>query len=294
MSLLTWPRTGVLQFFAALLASLSITVLSAENSPIRKDAGKPAQGGELSGKLSLAGSSTMAPMMEEIGRRFSGFHPKVVIEVRAGGSRVGIDSARSGQADVGMVSRPLEGDEQSLYAFPVARDGVTFIVNRANRVHELSKAQAKNIFLGKISRWSQVGGDAKPISVFKAEEGRGATELILQYFGLRYGDLKGKMLPGGNSERVALVKENPNAIIFLSVGYAERAAAAGEPIKLVSLEGVEPSSKTVRSGDHQLARPLILVVKNLPKDLTKAFLSFALSSQSTEIIRKHDFIPYLD
>lgn len=294
MSLSIQPKNGFLPLLAALLASFSINAWSGESPPTRKDAGKPGQGGELSGRLILAGASTMHHMMSEIGQRFSRFYPKVVVEVGAGGSRVGVDAARSGQADIGMVSRPLEASEEDLYAFPLGRDGMALIVHRDNPVRNLSKSQAMQIFTGKVSTWSQVGGPPGRINVLKAEEGRGGSELVQHYFGLRYGELRARIVPGDNPERIAAAKGDPSAITFASVGFAERAAAAGEAIKLLSIDGVQPSSKTVRSGDHQMSRPLILVVKGFPKGLTKAFLSFALSSQTTEIIRKHDFVPYLD
>jgi phosphate transport system substrate-binding protein len=272
--------------------SLAITAASAEDAA--KNPASTPLAAALSGKLTLAGSSTMAPMMAEIARRFSLLHPNAVIDVRSGGSKVGIESARTGQADIGMVSRPLEPSEEDLLAFPVGRDGVALIIHRDNRIRNLSKAQAKQVFLGRVSNWRELGGSSAPVDVLLAEEGRGATELLLSYFELHYRDLKGKVVPGDNRPRVAAVTSDPNAIVFVSMGHAERAAAAGEPIRLVAIDGVQPSSKTVRSGDHQLSRPLILLTKDFPKGVAKAFISFALSSQATETIKKHDFVPYLD
>ncbi|MBN8910485.1 MAG: substrate-binding domain-containing protein, partial [Rhizobiales bacterium] len=85
-------------------------------------------------KIVLTGSSTIAPLMSEIGKRFEERNPDVRVDVQTGGSSRGITDARSGLADIGMVSRALKSGESDLKNFTVARDGVGIILNGANPV----------------------------------------------------------------------------------------------------------------------------------------------------------------
>src|SRR6185436_17288386 len=103
------------------------------------------------------------------------------------------------------------------------------VVHRDNPVQNLSRKQVAQIFLGKASRWNQVGGLPRTIKVFRAEEGRGSTEMMLHYVGARYVELTGTKTLGDNPQRIAALKADPDAIIFVSVSYAELAVAKGEP-----------------------------------------------------------------
>lgn len=249
---------------------------------------------KLSGKLLLTGSSTMAPLMTAVARRFESLHPGVSIEVQAGGSGRGISDARAGKANIGMVSRALMEKEADLKAFAIARDGICLIVHRDNPVKSLATRQVVDIYTGKTGNWTRVGGSDAGIAVLSAGPGYSSTELFTHYFGLSYGDIKAHAVLGDNPTRIKAVSENPNAIVYVSVGEAERKALAGAPIKLLPMEGIAATSKTIRSGDFPIQRPLTLVTKELPKGLAKEFIGFSLSPQVTDLVKKHDFIPYLD
>lgn len=255
--------------------------------------GRPAGDG-LAGKLLITGSSTMAPMVAEIARRFQSLHPGVQIEVQMGGSGRGISDARLGKADIGMASRALTDEESALYNVAMARDGVCLIVHKDNPVRSLTDRQVADIYTGKITNWSKVGGRDAPIVVMAARGEAGSNELFTHFFKLKYSDMKAQRVLGDNLTRVKALLENPNGIAYISVGEAERQALAGVPIKLVPVAGVAATSRNIRSGDFPLSRPLTLVTRELPKGLPKAFIDFALSPEVTDIIRKYDFVPYLD
>ena len=112
----------------------------------------------LSGKLVVTGSSTVAPLIAEIGKRFESLYPKVRVDVQTGGSSRGVADARQGLADIGMVSRVMKDDEKDLHAFAVARDGVGIIVHKDNPVRALTDDQIIAIYTGKITNWKEVGG----------------------------------------------------------------------------------------------------------------------------------------
>lgn len=249
---------------------------------------------QLAGRLLVTGSSTMAPLVTAIAKRFQGLHPGVQVEVQMGGSGRGIADVRQGKADIGMVSRALAEAEQVFYGVPIARDGVAVVIHRDNPVPSLTDRQIADIYTGKITHWTQVGGADKPILLVKAEAGRSSTELFTHYFGVPYDDIKARQVVGDNPTRIKLLIENPNAILYVSVGEAERKAQAGVPIKLLPVAGVAATSKNIRSGDYPISRPLTLVTRELPKGLAKAFIEFSLSSEVTDLVLAHDFVAYLD
>lgn len=250
--------------------------------------------GQSTGKLLLTGSSTMGPMLVEITKRFEALHPGTRFEVQMGGSGRGINDARAGKNDIGMVSRTLTDKESDVYEFPIARDGVAVVLHRDNPVQALADQQLRDIYTGKITNWKKVGGHDTHITVITGEAGRGSTEFFNQYLELREVDIKASLTLGDNPERFKTLLNNPDAIIYVSVGEAERREKAGTPIKLLPVGGVAATSKNIRSGNYPISRPLILVTKNLPTGLIKEFITFSLSSQVTDIILKYDFVPYLD
>ena len=89
--------------------------------------------------LTLTGSSTIAPLALEIGKRFEQQNPGVRVDVQTGGSSRGVNDARTGLADIGMVSRALHESEADLTAYTIAMDGVCMILHRDNSIDALSR-----------------------------------------------------------------------------------------------------------------------------------------------------------
>jgi len=242
-------------------------------------------------KLVLTGSSTIAPLAAEIGKRFESLHRNVRVDVQTGGSSRGVIDARAGLADIGMASRALKDDEKDLLSFTVALDGISVILNKANPVEALSKQQIIDIYTGKITSWKQVGGNDAPITVVNKAEGRSTLELFLHYFGLKNTDVKPQVVIGDNQQGIKTVVGNPDAIGYVSVGTAEFEAGQGAAIKLLPLEGIAASVENVRNRSFPLSRPLNLVTRTEPKRLAKAFIEFAGSPQANDLIEAQYFVP---
>jgi len=113
-------------------------------------------GGKDGAKLTLTGSSTLAPLAMDIAKRFEDAHPGVRIDVQTGGSSRGIADVRSGLAEIGMASRSLKTDESDLTAHRLARDGVCLIAHPDNPVASLTDAQVVAIYTGKARNWKEV------------------------------------------------------------------------------------------------------------------------------------------
>lgn len=245
-------------------------------------------------RLLLTGSTTMAPLMEAVAKRYQSLHPGIQFEVQMGGSGRGISDARQGKADIGMVSRALGESEHDLYGMPIARDGVTLIVHKDNPVNSLSERQLLDIYSGKIANWRQVGGRDAPMQILAGPPEGGSSDLFSHYLRLPYDQFKTQRRIAANADRIAAVSEDPLAIIYLSVGEAERKAHDGAPIKLLAIGGVAASSRNVRSGNYPLSRPLTLVTRGVPNGAARAFIEYCVSSQVTDLLLAFDFVPYLD
>ncbi len=245
----------------------------------------------LSGRLTVTGSSTIAPLVAEIGKRFEVLHPNVRIDVQSGGSSRGIADARSSLADIGMVSRALKSDEDDLQGFAIAQDGIGVILHKHNPVLELSDAQVVDIYLGRISDWSAVGGEPGVITVVNKAEGRSTLELFLHYFKLKNSQIRPHVVIGDNQQGIKTVAGNFGAIGYVSIGAAEFEAGQGTPIRLLAVSGVEATVENVRNGSFPLSRPLNLVTNGSPTGLAKTFIDFASSKDVNDLIEAQFFVP---
>jgi phosphate transport system substrate-binding protein len=240
--------------------------------------------------LALTGSSTVAPLAAEIAKRYEKQHPGVRIDVQMGGSSRGINDARMGLADIGMVSRALKPAEQDLTAFLIAMDGIGIILHQSNGVNQLSDEQIIGIYTGKIRNWQQVGGANLPITVVNKAEGRSTLELFLSHFALKNSQIKAHVVIGDNQQGIKTVSGNPGAIGYVSIGTAEFEEARGTPIKLLPMAGQPATVEAVAKGRYPLSRPLNLVVKNPPVGLIKDFIIFAQSLEVEDLIEAQFFV----
>ncbi|MCB9547814.1 MAG: phosphate ABC transporter substrate-binding protein [Myxococcales bacterium] len=242
-------------------------------------------------RIVLTGSSTIAPLMTEIGRRYEAKHPDVRVDVQSGGSSRGVADARQGQADVGMVSRALKPDEADLTGTPIARDGIALIVHRDNPVQALSRAQVVGIYTGQIKRWSAVGGADRDIVVVNKAEGRSTLELFLSHFQLKNEQIAAQVVIGDNEQGIKTVAGNPDAVGYVSIGTAEYDAGRGVPIRLLPLEGVEATHANVQAGRFPLSRVLLLVTKGEPSGPARQLIEFARSAEVRDLVEQQSFVP---
>ncbi len=242
-------------------------------------------------RLVLTGSSTVAPLVGEMARRFEAMNPGVRIDVQTGGSSRGINDTRKGTADIGMVSRALKLDETDLHAFTIALDGISIILHANNRVTTLNKQQIVDIYTGKITNWKSVGGTDARITVVNKAEGRSTLELFLHYLELKNSQIKPHAIIGDNPQGIKTVAGNPNAIGYVSIGAAEYEAERGVPIKLLPLDGVDASIANVRNKTFPLSRPLNLITSREPQGLARRFIEFARSLQTHDLVEAQYFVP---
>lgn len=111
----------------------------------------------VSGKITLAGSTSVAPVMDKIKDAYQKLNSDVTIEIQESGSSAGIQSATEGAVDIGMSSRELSEDEaKTLKSEQIALDGIAVIVNKNNTVDNLTAENVKSIYLAETTDWSEI------------------------------------------------------------------------------------------------------------------------------------------
>ena len=129
-----------------------------ENGYISVSAEEGYSSTKLSGKIVVAGSSSVTPVMEKLKEAYQKFNPNAEIEIQLSDSSTGMNSAINGTCDIGMASRELKDSELEKGLIPtvIAMDGIAIIVNNENTVDNLTKEQIKSIYIGEVLRWSEI------------------------------------------------------------------------------------------------------------------------------------------
>lgn len=110
-----------------------------------------------SGKVTLAGSTSVSPVMEKLTESYKTLNPDVTFEIQQTGSSAGIESATEGACDIGMSSRELKPEElEKLTEIQIAMDGICVIVNSNSAIDDITSEQIKKIYVGEITDWSEL------------------------------------------------------------------------------------------------------------------------------------------
>ena len=242
-------------------------------------------------RLTITGSSTLAPLILDMAKRFESEHEGIRVDVQTGGSTRGIMDVRRKMADIGMVSRALKPQESDLQHYLVAKDGIGIILHSSNRVQGLSREQVIDIYTGKINNWQQVGGENIVISVINKAEGRSTLELFLAYFKLKNSQIKPQVIIGDNQQGIKTVLANRGAIAYVSIGTAEYEESIGAAIKRIAVDGEIASIENVRNGQFSLSRELNLVTHGKSSGLAQQFIRYTQSAHVHDIVRSQFFVP---
>ena len=146
------------QDFINFIMSKEGQVVVADNGYIAVGAQPEYEAGNAEGKIVVAGSSSVTPVMEKLKEAYAAVNPKVEIEVQQSDSTTGMQSAIDGLCDIGMASRELKDSETEagLTATVIAQDGIAIIVNNGSGIKELTSEQIKSIYTGEITTWEDI------------------------------------------------------------------------------------------------------------------------------------------
>lgn len=262
------------------------SVFSLLIAPCFGDALKAFEGHQ--GTIRIAGGTAHIPVMKEAAKRIMTRYKDIAITVAGGGSGLGIKQVGEGLVDIGNSGRkpkPAEIEKYNLKMFKWAIDGVGAVVNPANSVQSLTKAQLKDVFSGKTGDWSALGGVKHAITVYTRDESSGTRDVFWKK-ALDKGALSSKALfvPSNGAMKTA-VANDPYAIGYVSVGHMD------ETVVPVALDGVSPTLDTVKSGEYKIARGLYSNTKGHPTGLVRLFIDYLFSEEGQEIAAEKGFIP---
>lgn len=244
----------------------------------------------LSGQISIAGSTTILPLMNDLASAFTSAHPNVMISVDGGGSSVGVNAVAEGKVNIGMVSREIR--ESELEAFPdlqistIALDGIAVIVNHDVSINGLTLDQLRGIYLGQLQNWKEVGGPDQEIVILAREEGSGTRSAFEQVVTGQDNalPLQTILLPS-NSAVLTTVATTPFSIGYISFGYTDNS------VKPLLINSIEPSQELILAGIYPIFHPLNLVTKGDPSEVEQAFLQFIAAPQGQAIISAEKYVP---
>ena len=260
------------QFTLALLVMLlTATVLPAA-----------AQGG-LSGKLTIAGSSALLPIMQEAATQFQAANPGVQITVTGGGSGAGRKQVCGGQIDIGNSDVRLTGKEKkdlgcgSAVETPVAIQAFAPVANKVGpgSTVTLNRKQLVAIFTGQITNWKDVGGDNQPIVLINRAKGSGTRAVMARY--LFDGPDKfavGAAEEDNNQTVLQTVAQTPGAISYLGFAYL-----SDPNIVAFQIDGIAPTRDDIRNGRWPIVGIGYSITKGQPNPIGTAFLSYVISQQ---------------
>lgn len=245
-------------------------------------------------KVILVGSTSVEPLVSEILKNYETANAGAVVEIQGVGSSAGIKAAIEGTATMGMSSRDIKKEEleQGLVETVIAKDGIAVVVNPANPVQNLTTDQIKDIFMGNITNWSEVGGNDEEILVVSRESGSGtrtAFEEILKVEVEKDGKkVSGLVDSALQAEGTGAVKSNiaskENAIGYVSIGYLD------ETVNPVTVNDIEANGENIIAGVYPVARPFVLVTKGEAKDADKKFIDYILSPEGQAIVTEKGYI----
>lgn len=235
--------------------------------------------------ITVAGSTAFQPFAEKLADLYMAANPGSTITIQGGGSAVGIQSALSGAANIGMADLViLPKDAQSLKTVIVARDGIVMIVNPKNPVKNLTLDQIRNIYNGKIKNWKEVGGSDQAVTVVSREEGSGTRssfEAIIKNITLT----KEAIIQDSNGTVRETVANDHNSIGYISHGLVNNKISA------LMLNGIACTNDDINKGLYPLVRPVYFLTREEPQGLSKSFIDFILSEQGQKTILTNGLIP---
>ena len=268
-------------------ATLALTLLagcgSSGNAPASAAASSAPSGGdtELTGCVATDGSTSMKSVIGALGESFQNANSGVTFTYNPTGSGSGIQAVSEGRCDIGLASRGLKDDEKSsgLTETVLAYDGIAVVVSPENPVSDLTIEQIADIYTGKITNWSEVGGNDAEIVLIGREAGSGTRDGFESITGTEEACQYRQELTS-TGDVIATVSQNPNAI-----GYASLSAVK-DTVKALSVGGVAPSEDTVKDGSYVIQRPFVLVTKDgvTLSPAAQAFFDYATSAEAAPII----------
>ena len=271
-----------------LTALLALSLVACGSESKTDDTKTDDQPAALTGTVSTDGSTSMEKVIGALSEAFMEANSKVTVTYNPTGSGTGIQAVQEGRCDIGLSSRALKDEEKAsgLQETVLAYDGIAMIVNPANPVEDLTLEQIADIYTGKITNWSELGGSDSEIVLIGREAGSGTRSGFEEIVEVK--DLcQYRQELSSTGDVIATVAQNPGAI-----GYASLASVK-DTVKAVKVGGVTPSEETVKDGTYAIQRPFVLVTKEgvTLSETAQAFFNYAVSKDANAVVIAAGVVP---
>lgn len=235
-----------------------------------------------SGTVSLNGSTSMKKLVEASCEAFNAKYPSIKAEGQFTGSGAGLEAVANGSADIGNSSRALSDEEKAkgLAENIVAIDGIAVVVDNANTVTSLTKQQLSDIYTGKVTNWSEVGGNDGSIVVIGREAGSGTRGAFEEILGIEDQCVYAQELDQTGAV-LTTVSSTPNSIGYVSLDVLN------DTVKAVSIDGVEPTVENIKAGTYALQRPFVMATNgeiSAQSEAVQTWFDFMASEEGRAII----------
>ena len=301
IGILTNSRVWCLSFLILLLLGLSISLLACVSPSVDVATDETPVSAQI---IENMGSDTLVNLALAWAEAYMRIHPDVRISVTGGGSGTGVAGLINGTVDIANASRSMKEEEYSAardngiepQEFVVARDAIAVVVHPSNPVEGLTLQQISDIYTSKITNWSEVGGEDRPI-VLLSREGNSGTYVYFLENVIRLGDKESDLLFSSDtllmpsSEGISTeVRHNPNAIGYDGLGYVTPdqktlAVAVGSGGGYVL-----PSVESVNDGSYPIARPLYMYTAGEPIGLMRDYLDW-IRLDGQRMVLELGFVP---
>ncbi len=245
------------------------------------------------GELVIKGSTTVLPIAQKAAEAYMLQNPGVKISLSGGGSGNGIKAIIDGTAQIGNASRFIKSKEVNLAGskgvypvpFRIALDAIVPVVHPKNKVTDLTMGQLRDIYLGKIRDWKEVGGTPGKIVVVSRDSSSGTfgvwKEMVME---------KSRVVPSAltvpsNGAIVQAVANTPGAVGYVGLGYLN------PEIKAVKVNSIIGNEENTLNGSFPISRGLFMFTNGWPKGETMGFISFILSKKGQVLVKEAGSIP---
>ncbi len=246
--------------------------------------------------IRIKGSDTMITLVQRWAEEFMQRHPSFAVYVEGGGTAAGIAALIKGEVEISAASRPLRAVEARQLAVRhynigvaslVAKDGLSIYLHPGNPVRNLGLAQVRDIYLGKIKSWREVGGRDEPIVALSRSPNSGTYLYFQEHVldGQAYGN-NVVSLPT-TAAIVAAVEKDSTALGYGGIAY-------GRQLVHCSIDGVSPTVAAVRRDLYPITRYLYLYTAEKPRGAAKLFIDWVLSKEGQRLVKEVDYVPLFE
>ncbi len=246
------------------------------------------------GDIAVKGSTTVQPIMQKAVEAFMAQNKGVSISISASGSGDGAKALIDGSTPLAMMSREMKESEikqakdkgVNAKQILIAYDCLTPVVHPSNPVKNLTLAQLKDIYTGKITDWKEVGGAAGPISVVSRDSSSGTFEYWNEHVLKKERVYARAQMQASNGAVAQVVAKQKSAIGYVGLAYTKNPG-----LKALDVEGVKGSVENTLNGTYPVSRGLYLYTNGEPTGDVAKLVNFILSDAGQKIVAQVEYVP---